>query len=97
MRHVTIGKLLEEAESKYGNRKAVIAREQNKSLTFRQVLEEADKLAASFLSLGLQKKDRVGLWTPNLIEWYVATMACARAGLIMVILVSVRSKIHVKF
>ncbi|RZC39358.1 acyl-CoA synthetase family member 2, mitochondrial, partial [Asbolus verrucosus] len=48
------------------------------------VLLQADKLAAGFKSLGLEKNDRLGLWTPNLIEWYITKMACARAGLIMV-------------
>jgi acyl-CoA synthetase (AMP-forming)/AMP-acid ligase II len=47
-------------------------------------LVEADKLAAGFRTLGLEKNDRVGLWAPNLVEWYITKLACARSGLIMV-------------
>ena len=75
---------MEESESKFGDRNAVISRDKKKSLTFSQVLVEADKLAAGLKSLGLEKNDRVGIWAPNLVEWYVTKMACARAGLIMV-------------
>jgi acyl-CoA synthetase (AMP-forming)/AMP-acid ligase II len=66
-------------------RKAIISRHQNKSLTFAEILEQADKLAAGLTKIGLQRKDRVGLWAPNLIEWYITKLACARAGLIMVL------------
>lgn len=45
---------------------------------------QADKLAAGLKAVGLNVGDRVGIWAPNLIEWYVAMMACARAGFVMV-------------
>lgn len=47
-----------------------------------QVLEQADRLAASFRKLGLRKGDRIGIWIPNLLEWYTTKMACARGGFI---------------
>ncbi|XP_044268322.1 medium-chain acyl-CoA ligase ACSF2, mitochondrial isoform X2 [Tribolium madens] len=84
LRHITIGTLLDETVSKFGDRKALISRHQKKSLTFSEILNQTDKLAAGFKELGLEKNDRVGLWAPNLIEWYIGKMACARAGLIMV-------------
>jgi acyl-CoA synthetase (AMP-forming)/AMP-acid ligase II len=85
LRYITIGDLLEEAACKFSERKAIISRHQNKSLTFAEILVQADKLAAGLTKIGLQRKDRVGLWAPNLIEWYITKLACARAGLIMVL------------
>jgi fatty-acyl-CoA synthase len=36
------------------------------------------------LSLGLQKGDRVGVYSPNNAEWALLQMACARADLVLV-------------
>ena len=43
-----------------------------------------DALAAGFLALGLEKGDRVGIWSPNRWEWLVTQFATARIGLILV-------------
>lgn len=45
---------------------------------------QADKLAAGFLNLGLERGDRVAIWSPNYEFWYVSMLAIARAGLICV-------------
>ncbi|XP_063917984.1 medium-chain acyl-CoA ligase ACSF2, mitochondrial-like [Zophobas morio] len=84
LQYITIGRLLENAADKFGDRKAIISTHQNQSVTFSELLQKADKLAASFRLLNLEKSDRLGIWAPNLIEWYVTKMACARAGLISV-------------
>ena len=43
-----------------------------------------DQLAAGFLALGLDKGDRIGIWSPNRTEWVLAQYATARIGLILV-------------
>ncbi|XP_063922176.1 medium-chain acyl-CoA ligase ACSF2, mitochondrial-like [Zophobas morio] len=86
LKYVTIGQLLEETANKFGDRKAIISVHQNESLTFSELLQKADKLAAAFKILNLEKNDRLGIWAPNLLEWYITMMACARAGLIAVYL-----------
>ncbi|KAJ3642552.1 hypothetical protein Zmor_025317 [Zophobas morio] len=86
LKYITIGRLLEQTAQKFGERKAVVSVHQNQFLTFSELLHKADKLAASFRLLNLEKNDRLGIWAPNLVEWYVTKMACARAGLIGVCL-----------
>ncbi|XP_063918020.1 medium-chain acyl-CoA ligase ACSF2, mitochondrial-like [Zophobas morio] len=86
LKYITIGQLLEETANKFGERKAVISVHQNTFLTFSELLQRADKLAAAFKILNLEKNDRLGIWAPNLLEWYITKMACARAGLIAVYL-----------
>lgn len=81
---LTVGDLLEQAVEKYGDREALIARHQNKVLTFRDVLTQTDALAAGLVKVGLQKGDRLGLLAPNLVEWHITKMACARLGLVLV-------------
>lgn len=45
---------------------------------------QADRLAASFFKIGLERGDRIGIWAPNTSSWYLTKMAAARAGLILV-------------
>src|SRR5207342_1136383 len=39
---------------------------------------------AGLVALGLERGDRVGIWSPNNSEWVVAQFATARAGIILV-------------
>lgn len=84
LRPLTLGKLLEQSAQNYGDRPAVISRSQNQILTFQETLKQADKLAAGFKAIGLNVGDRIGIWAPNVIEWYLTNMACARGGFILV-------------
>ncbi|XP_063918008.1 medium-chain acyl-CoA ligase ACSF2, mitochondrial-like [Zophobas morio] len=86
LKYTTIGQLLQETADKFGERKAVVSVHQNEFLTFFELLQKADKLAAAFKLLNLEKNDRLGIWAPNLLEWYITMMGCARAGLIAVYL-----------
>ncbi|XP_056635689.1 medium-chain acyl-CoA ligase ACSF2, mitochondrial-like [Diorhabda sublineata] len=81
---LTLGQLSELTSKRYGDRLAVISCHQNKRLTFRDILDEADRLAAGFHKLGFKRGDRIGLWAPNLTEWYVSFIALARGGYVSV-------------
>ncbi|PSN55071.1 Acyl-CoA synthetase family member 2, partial [Blattella germanica] len=81
---LTTGQLVEHAAKKWGDREALVSVHQNQRLSFKQVCEKADKLAAGLVQLGMQHGDRVGIWGPNSTEWYLTQMAAARAGLMLV-------------
>lgn len=66
----------------YGDREAVVSCEQHKRLTYAQLLDQADRIAAGLSVLGLRHGDRLGIWAPNTAEWCVMMMASVRAGLI---------------
>ena len=53
-------------------------------MTYSELLTKADKMAAAFEAMGLERGARVGLWAPNISSWIVTMMAAARAGLILV-------------
>jgi len=59
-------------------------RHQNIRWTYDQLLEKVDGFAAGLIRLGLKPGDRVGVWSPNNVEWVIAQFATARAGLIQV-------------
>ena len=60
LKYVTIGQLLEEVAKNFGDRKAIISVHQDKFLTFSELLDKTDKVAASFKLLNLEKNDRLG-------------------------------------
>lgn len=84
LKAITVGQLLEKTAKKYPERPAVISRYQNQVLTFQNLLDEADALAAGLLKLGITRGDRLGIWAPNMVEWYITKMACGRLGVILV-------------
>ncbi|KAK9890740.1 hypothetical protein WA026_012088 [Henosepilachna vigintioctopunctata] len=86
LKYNTLGKVLESSAKKFGEKEAIISYHQNKKLTYEDALRKCDQLAAGLQNLGLQKGDRIGIWCPNIIEWFLVKFACARAGLILVAL-----------
>ncbi|XP_011879058.1 PREDICTED: acyl-CoA synthetase family member 2, mitochondrial isoform X2 [Vollenhovia emeryi] len=57
---------------------------QNIRLTFTQLLRRVDSLAAGLKKLGLRKGDRLGLWAPNDLEWFITFLSASRIGVIVV-------------
>jgi fatty-acyl-CoA synthase len=45
---------------------------------------EIDLIARGLMSLGLQRGDRVGVWSPNCAEWTIVQYAAAKIGAILV-------------
>ncbi|WP_166875079.1 AMP-binding protein [Salinibacterium sp. ZJ450] len=52
-------------------------------LTYRQLLEESERVAAGFAELGLRVGDTIAVFLPNVSQWLVTELAAARAGLIV--------------
>ena len=80
----TVGETLERAAERWPARDALIIPQQNIRWSWRQLNEAADRLARGFLGLGLKPGDRIGIWSPNRVEWVVTQFASAKAGLILV-------------
>lgn len=80
----TIPELFSDTVSKYATLDAAVFVGQDKRFTWSELSDTVDALAAGFLALGLEKGDRVGIWSPNRWEWLVTQFATARIGLILV-------------
>nr|CAD7414626.1 unnamed protein product [Timema poppensis] len=81
---LTIGQMVDKSVEKFGDNEALVSVQQGHRITFQQVREKADRLAAGLLEIGLQPGDRLGLWSTNCSEWYITSFAAARAGLTLV-------------
>jgi fatty-acyl-CoA synthase len=80
----TIPALLADTVARYGERPAVLFHEQGIRWSWREFAAVADELAAGLLGLGLERGDRLGIWSPNRAEWLVTQFATARIGVILV-------------
>ena len=61
-----------------------MVRHQNVRWSWGELGRRVDDLAAGLLTLGLERGDRVGIWSPNTSEWTLAQFATAKAGLVLV-------------
>ena len=81
---MTIGQQLEAARLQWPDALALVSCEQNIRWSFDDLVAEVNKLASGLLALGLEPGDRVGIWSPNNVEWIVTQFATAKAGFILV-------------
>ncbi|MPY96256.1 MAG: AMP-binding protein, partial [Acidimicrobiia bacterium] len=82
----TIGENLRQTVARHGGREALVACHQGIRWTYLELDQHVDQLARALLALGLEKGDRVGIWSPNYAEWVLVQLATARIGVILVTL-----------
>ena len=80
----TIGKFFDYAAGRFAEREAVVSIHQQVRFTYSELAERVNKLAKAFISAGFQKGDRIGIWSPNNVQWLIIQYATAKAGLILV-------------
>ncbi|MDG1936803.1 MAG: AMP-binding protein [Paracoccaceae bacterium] len=80
----TIPELLARTASAFPDREAVVFPTQDIRWTWREFTRQVDRLAGGLISLGVRKGERVGIWSPNRIEWIMTQFATARIGAILV-------------
>ena len=84
LRHVTIPALLHETARRWPSRDAVVVPQDGLRLSYSDLVGEVDAIAAGFLDLGIARGDRVGIWSPNRLEWVLTQFATARIGAVLV-------------
>jgi fatty-acyl-CoA synthase len=82
--YTTIGRLLDTTASTCPDRSAIIVRQQNARLSYAALNELVNRVAANLLQQGIAPGDRVGIWSPNNLQWVVSQFATARIGAILV-------------
>jgi fatty-acyl-CoA synthase len=80
----TIGERLRATVDRYGDREALVVRQQGYRATYRELWEQSSRAARGLLARGVEKGDRIGIWAPNRAEWVVSQYATARIGAILV-------------
>ena len=84
LKYMTISQLLDRACARHGGRTAAIFAENTLSLSWYDLRERSNDVAAGLLALGIGRGDRVGIWAPNRAEWLYVQFGTARIGAILV-------------
>ena len=79
----TIGGALNRAAERWGDCDALVACHQQFRYSYRELRDEADRAARALIALGVQRGDRVGIWSGNRAEWMITQSAAAKAGAIL--------------
>jgi len=80
----TLGQNLDRTAARVPDSPALIVPTQGVRWTYAELVARAEAFAAGLLALGLERGDRVGIWSLNNAEWVVVQFATAKAGLILV-------------
>ncbi|MCE9669666.1 AMP-binding protein [Myxococcus stipitatus] len=80
----TIGQNLRRTVERHPDREALVVASQDYRATYQQLWDLTSQVALGLLAMGVEKGDRVGIWSPNRFEWVVVQYATARIGAILV-------------
>jgi fatty-acyl-CoA synthase len=80
----TIGENFDRTVAAWPDTEALVVPRQRIRWTWAELHRRVNAFAAGLLTVGLQRGDRIGIWSPNNAEWIVAQYATAKAGLILV-------------
>jgi fatty-acyl-CoA synthase len=80
----TIGANLDRTVAAHADREALVDVPTGRRWNYTQFAADVDTLALGLLDLGVEKGDRIGLWSPNCPEWTLLQFATAKIGAILV-------------
>lgn len=80
----TIGDFFADMAQRQGSRDALVSRHQGLRYSYTQLHAAARQLASALLNQGLEKGDRIGIWSHNNAEWVLMQLATAQVGLVLV-------------
>ena len=81
---ITIGDLFDQIVERYPTNEALVVRHQDIRYSYRQLQEQVNRCARGLMTMGLQKGERIGIWSPNCAEWTIAQFATSKIGGILV-------------
>jgi fatty-acyl-CoA synthase len=80
----TIGANLERTVGAFPENEALVDLPSGRRWTYRELNADVNQLARAFLARGIERGDRVGIWSPNCAEWVLVQYATAKIGAILV-------------
>ena len=83
LRSITLGALLDEAIERYPDNEALIYVDRDFRLTYRQFGEVVDRLAKGLMALGVNRGEKVAVWSTNIPYWVALQFATAKIGAVL--------------
>ncbi|CAG9113715.1 unnamed protein product [Plutella xylostella] len=97
LQYETLGRVLRAAADRSPGRRALRSRREGVTMTYEELLDQADALGCGLRARGLGRGDRLGVWSHNCAAWPLALVAAARVGLIPVAINPVYEKGELSF
>jgi fatty-acyl-CoA synthase len=80
----TIGDNLDRIAARHPDVPCLLSRHQGLRYTYAEFVAAVNECARAFLALGVDPGERVGIWSPNRVEWAIVQYATAKIGAILV-------------
>lgn len=80
----TVGRCLDRIAERHPNDEALVCLHQAQRFTYARLRDVVNRAAKAFLKLGIERGDRVAIWSINSYEWVVAQLATAKIGAVLV-------------
>ncbi|PMR69034.1 AMP-binding protein [Halomonas heilongjiangensis] len=80
----TIGDCFDDTVARFPDRDALLSLHQGLRYTWAELQLAVDRAARALLAVGVNKGERVGIWSPNCAEWTITQFATAKIGAILV-------------
>ncbi|WP_126379615.1 AMP-binding protein [Desulfovibrio ferrophilus] len=80
---ITLGQILAETAAKYPDRDAVVYVDRDFRLTWSEFNSLVDRFAKGLMALGVQKGEKVAVWSTNVPYWVALQFATARIGAVL--------------
>ena len=80
----TIGGNLARTTATFPDREALVECATGRRWTYAELYEATRRIATALIERGTKPGDRIGIWSPNNVEWLLTMFAAAKTGLILV-------------
>lgn len=84
LKHVTVGKLLEDVAKEQPDHEAVVYPDRGLRLTYSQFDSLCRDAAKGFMALGVEAGDHTAIWATNRPEWITSQFATGKMGSVLV-------------
>lgn len=83
LRSLTLGQILDRAIAEFPDNEAIVYVDRDFRLTYRQFGDLVDRMARGLMAMGVQKGEKVAVWSTNIPYWVVLQFATARIGAVL--------------
>jgi fatty-acyl-CoA synthase len=80
----TLGAVFRQTASAHPDQDALVDSHEQLRYSYRELDEASDELGRALMARGLQRGDRLAVWSPNRAEWVLTQLAAAKTGLVLV-------------
>lgn len=80
----TIFQHIEDVSRANRSNEAIVSPLEGKRFSYEELLQQSDILALALLKQGVERGDRIGIWSTNNCEWFIIFLAASKIGAILV-------------